>query len=536
LKIETAARDDQQTRLVAELDSATMEKYKRQAARKISQSNKIPGFRPGKAPYDLVRRMYGDDALNQEAIGLMLDEVYPKVLSEANINASGPGKLEEVISMDPPIFAFIVPLPPEVTLGDYQSIRKEYAPEPITDEQVEQTIRRMRRSYSTAEPVERPALKGDMVSFKLSARRINVVEGEDETLIAESPYQLVAGENEDEESEDWPYEGFSDELVGMSADEVKLITHTFSEETSYEDLRGKEAEFTITAQNVKELHLPELNDEFAQSLGEFETLEALRKVVRQQLEQNYKQQYDQTYFDELIEELVSQSTVKYPPHMMDEEVEEFLHGVEHNLERDRLDLETYLKMRDMDRDTFIETEVKPAAARRLARSLVLEEFARRENIEVKSDEVRSIYYAALQQMQQSTELHKLQSKKKQSPREVANSIAINTVNNIFNQRLMSRLKALATGQTEEEVQPVNIDPENELATAEAVLFPSTADTEATADVEVESSTVAEVEGEAAAETPPAEDTDAASGAVEEAAQDGTEETETDSTEPDETKA
>lgn len=533
MKIETSARDDQQTRLVAEFDSAMMEKYKRQAARKISQSTKIPGFRPGKAPYDLVRRMYGDEALNQEAIELMLDEIYPKVLSEANITASGPGKLEEIISMDPPIFAFLVPLPPEVVLGDYQEIRKDYAPEPITDEQVEQTIRRMRRSYATAEPVERAAQKGDMVSFKLSARRLNVAEGEDETLIAESPYQLIAGENEDEEGEVWPYEGFSDELVGLSPEEVKTVAHTFGEETSFEDLRGKEAEYTITVQTVKELTLPEINDEFAQSLGEFETLEELRKAIRLQLEQNYTQQYDQNYFDELIGELVSQATVKYPPHMLEQEIEEFIHGVEHNLEHDRLDLDTYLKMRDMDRETFTEKEVRPAAARRLERSLVLEEFARLENIEVKSDEVRSIYYSALQQMQQSTELRKMQSKSKQSPREMANSLAINTVNNIFNQRLTIRLKALATGKAAMEENPVFIEPENEVEALEAALYPPTAETVADS-VEVEAVTAeAEAQVEAAAENmEPSE----SAGAVDETAQVEPGESEIDSSEAGEKEA
>ncbi len=139
--------------------------------------------------------------------------------------------------------------------------------------------------------------------------------------------------------------------------------------------------------------------------------------------------------------------------MLEEEIENFIHGVEHNLEHDRLDLETYLKMREIDRETFVEKEVKPAASKRLVRSLVLEEFSKREAIEVKSEEIRSIYYAALQQMQQSPELKKLQSKNKQSSREMANSLAMNTVNNIFNQRLMSRLKAIATGKGEEISEP-----------------------------------------------------------------------------------
>jgi trigger factor len=452
LKIETVALDDQQTRLVAELDVETMEKYKRQAARKVSQSTKIPGFRPGKAPYEMVRRLLGDERLTQEAVELLLDEVYPKVLAEANINPSGPGKLEEIVSMDPPTFAFIVPLPPEVTLADYQSIRKEYAPEPVTDEQVDQTLRRIQRSYSTAEPVERAAQNGDLVAFKLSAKRTQVEEGEKDMLLEQSPYQMVAGE--DDEDEAFPYEGFSSELIGLSAGDTKTLVHTFSEESSYEDLRGKEAEFTISVDNVKEMHLSELNDDFAQTMGEFKTLDELKATIRQQLEQNYAQQYDQNYFDELIEMVVKDATVKYPPHMLDEEVEQFLHGVEHNLERDRLDLETYLKMREIDRETFIETEVKPAATKRLVRSLVLEEFARREAIEVKNEEIRSVYYAALQQMQQSTELKQIRSKQKQSPRDMANSIAMNTVNNIFNQRLTARLKAIAMGKADEPVEIV----------------------------------------------------------------------------------
>ncbi len=462
MKIETVARDDQQTQLIAELDAETLEKYRHQAARKISKNQKIPGFRPGKAPYDLIRRMYGDEAITQEAIELMLDEVYPQVLKEANIEPSGPGKLEEIVSYDPPKFSFVIPLKPEVNLGEYSEIRKDYEPEPITEEQVETTLLRLQRSYATAEPVERPAQAGDMVSFKLSANRANPEEGESATLVEATPYQMIAGEDNEVEEEVWPYEGFTDELIGLSANDTKTVTHTFSDESPYEDLQGKETIFIIEVDNVKELHLPELNDEFAQNLGEFENVEDLRKAIRTQLEQNYKQEYDQNYFDELIEELVDQATVKYPPHMLDEEVEEFLQGVEHNLEHDRLDLETYLKMREMDRETFIDQEVKPAAQRRLLRSLVLEEFARQENIEVQGDEIRSIYFNALQRMQQTQEMGNVKSRNKKSSQELANSIAINTVNTIFNQRMMSRLKAIATGIEEETAAQAEVEqPETE---------------------------------------------------------------------------
>lgn len=500
MKIETQARDDHQTKLIAELDAETLDRYMQRAARKISRETRIPGFRPGKAPYEVVRRIHGEQRLQQEAVELMLEDIYPTAIQQANINPSGPGKLEEIVTLDPPTFAFIVPLTPEVTLGEYQDIRKEYAPEPITDEQVNKSLRSLQRSYATSEPVERPAEKGDLVSIMLSATRVPSEEGEPEVLIPEGTYQMVAGESEDEAQEAWPYEGFTEELIGVNNNETRIIKHTFGEETTFEDLRGKEVEFKVVVQSVKSLALPELNEEFAQNLGEFESVDALQTVIRSQLEQNYQQQYDQSYFDELIGELVGTAVIKYPPHMLDEEIEEFIHGVEHNLEHDRLDLDTYLKMRQIDRETFINEEVRPAAARRLERSLVLEEFARRENVEVKSEEVRSIYFAALQQMQQSSELKKMQSQNKQSTKEMANSLAVNTVNNIFSQRLMARLKAIAIGQADQPVEETVSELAGELAELQTIAEEQpAAEMQAEPAAEMQTEPAAEVQAEPVAE-------------------------------------
>lgn len=477
MKIESVAIENQQTKLIAEIEPEMLEKFRRQAARKISQNQKIPGFRPGKAPYDMVRRIYGDEALTQEAVELMLDDLYPQVLKEAGITPSGPGKLEEIVKLDPPTFAFIVPMPPAIELGDYKEIRLDYAPEPITDEQVDSALRRLQRSYATAEPVERAAEKGDLVSFKMNGKIDQPEEGEDENLVPETPYQMVAGEDSDEQEEVFPYEGFTNELIGLSAGDTKAVPYTFADESPYEDLRGKAVTFNITVDSIKEMHLPELNDEFAQTLGEFENVDALRNVVRTQLEQNYTQQHDQKYFDDLVNLLTDQAVVKYPPHMLDEEVEQFIHSMEHNLEHDRLDLDTYLKMRELDRETFVDTEVKPAAERRLIRSLVLEAFASLEGIEVKNEEVQAIYYSAIQQMQQSEQMEKGGSRKKKDSREMANSIAINTVNSIFNQRLMARLKAIAIGKGDVVEEETAVEEIETAPAGEAIQVDTAAETE-----------------------------------------------------------
>ncbi len=439
MKIETQALEDRQTKITAELDAEAFEQYKRRAARKISQQAKVPGFRPGKAPYEVIRRMYGDPAIQQEAIELMVDELYPQILKEANVEPSGPGNLSEVISMDPPRLSFIVPLAPEITLGDYNAMRKEYAPEPVTDEMVEKAFLRLQRTYATAEPVERAAQEGDLVAFKMSAKRLMPAEGESENLLEENSYQMVVGEDDEEK---WPYEGFTLGLAGLSANDSKTWTHLFDESTPFEDLRGIEVEFAVTAESVKELKLPEVNDEFAHTVSpQFETVDSLRSALRTQLEQNYTQQYQQNYYEELINKMVEESTVAYPPHLLDEEVDQFLKSVEHDLSHQNMDLDTYLKLRDLDRETFIKDEVKPAAERRLRRSLVMGQFAELEKVEVTEQETRQIFAMAMQQGEQMGAQGK-QTKKSQQ--DTAVSLTSSTVNNLFNQRVMDRMKAIAS--------------------------------------------------------------------------------------------
>ena len=143
MKIETQPLEDRQVKIIAEFDTETLEDYSRRAARKLSRETRVPGFRPGKAPIDLIRRMIGEEAIQQPAVAMIVDDHYAKVLAEANVEPSGPGTLEEVISLDPPKFAFVVPLRPEVKLGDYHSIRLPYEPPTVSDVEIDAFFKRM---------------------------------------------------------------------------------------------------------------------------------------------------------------------------------------------------------------------------------------------------------------------------------------------------------------------------------------------------------------------------------------------------------
>jgi trigger factor len=449
LKIETQTRDDHQVQIVTELDSEELENYKRRAARQIAKQSKIPGFRPGKAPYDVIKRHFGEEAIQQQAIELMVDDVYPKALEEAKVDPSGPGQLEEIVSVDPPKFSFIVPLAPEVELADYRSIRKDYDLPLVSDEDVEKVIRNLQRNYATAEPVERPAEKGDLVYLKISGTLTNPEEGEDAEFIRETPLQVVAGE-ESPETGNWPYEGFSDEVIGASAEEEKQIDYTFPEDSTYERLKGKSVRFDVTIQSVKSLILPDLDDEFAKTLGEFETFEDLTTTVRKQLEENNLHEYDDKYLGDLIDEIVEQATIKYPPHVLDHEVEHIIEALQQDLAQQKMDLETYLKTRQTDRETFIEDEAKPVAKRRLERSLVLDELARTENIRVENEELQSAVVQRMMEMQGQGTIDFSKYKTAAARQELTNNIAMDTAGRLMSQHTLLRLKAIASGQAEAE--------------------------------------------------------------------------------------
>ncbi|MCE1253887.1 MAG: trigger factor family protein, partial [Anaerolineae bacterium] len=116
MKIETQPIENHQIKVVAELEGESLEPYKQRAARQIARDAKIPGFRPGKAPFAVIKRLYGEELIEKQAVEIMIDDIYPKVLEEANIKPGGAGSLEDIISSNPPKFSFLIPLMPETKL------------------------------------------------------------------------------------------------------------------------------------------------------------------------------------------------------------------------------------------------------------------------------------------------------------------------------------------------------------------------------------------------------------------------------------
>jgi trigger factor len=440
LKIETQDRDDNQVVVEVELDPEKMEGARRVAARKISQRMKIPGFRPGKAPYEVVVRNVGESSITEDAIELLVDQIYPKILEETGIKPAAPGTLEEVVTIDPPKFKFIIPLIPSVDLGDYRSVRMDYQWTPPTEDKVKEAIEELRRMYSSTEAVDRPVQPGDFIMVDIKG----VVE---ENILTEKKGHPIFI-NPDLKDEEWPYKGFGKKLIGMKPEQEKKLKHKFPKNFQDEEFAGKEVEFNVKVTTVRGMILPELNDEFATKVGNFENVQAMRDAIEANLSNQSKAEYDDEYFENLIEKIKEQSNIKYPPQVLDHEKEHVIHDLERRLSEQNLELDVYLKMREMDKEKFMEEEVNPVAAKRLERALVMDQIAKLEKLEVSEENLSSAFQQTLFEVQNDEQFQKLVKKKKPS-QQLMESLAQESANRAMISLTLDRLKKIAMGEITE---------------------------------------------------------------------------------------
>ncbi len=451
LKIDKQIQPDHQARLVVETEKEQMDVYKRRAAQKLAQSGKIPGFRPGKAPYEIILRNYGEAAINEKAVDLFIDEEYTKMLEQAEIKPGSSGTLESVDSYDPPKFTFLVPLAPEVDLGNYHAIRLPYKWTAPGVKQVEAAIEDLRQMYATTENAERTAQIGDYVLLD--------VKSENSELNRTGFAAFIRKEPRDTE---WPFNGFARELIGLNPGEIKTVKHKFPKDWEIEDLRGKSVDLEITLKTVRSVTLPDLDDEFAKTTGIAQNLEDLKIAVTKDVEARSKADYDDEYFVELIEKIKKGAQIQYAPQTLDHEGGHVLEDLSQRLAQQNMDLETYFKVRQTTREKFIEEEVKPAARKRLERSLILDEIIRMENLEVDNTTLDQEFNATVSNLaRQGLNFNNIRGGK-QGKQRVAEALAVESASRLLTRQALEVLKSIANGEYKK------VDKEKTKATAEAV--------------------------------------------------------------------
>lgn len=453
MNIEKQYQEDHSVKLIVEVDEKQMGEYKKRAARKIASRGNIPGFRPGKAPYDIVVRTYGEGAITEQAVDLFIDAEYSNILKEADVNPGGSGTLENIESMDPPKFVFSVPLAPTVDLGDYKSVRLDYEWQAPDQQAVDSAVEDLRQMYASTETVERAIEVGDYVLVD--------VKSETTELNRTGFATFVRAEDRDTE---WPYNGFAKELVGLKAGESKTIKHTFPKNWEVEELQGKDVEIEATVKTVRGVTLPDLNDDFAKMTGAGETVDALLEAVKKDVETRSQNEYDDKYFVDLIEKVKEGATIKYHEHTIEHEGEHVLQDLANRLAQQGMDLDTYFKVRNTTQAEFVEAEVKPVAKKRLERGLILDEIVRIEKIQIDDESLGAEYNNALNNLiMQGMDLSKLRGGRK-GQKELSQAIAMESASRVMTRKALDMLKSIATDnykpveEAKEEVKEENASP------------------------------------------------------------------------------
>lgn len=354
-------------------DAEQVEDALRKAARKVGQQVRIPGFRPGKAPYALVERTVGKELLTDEAAEILAPDVYRQTIEQAGYHPYDRPTLR-VTQQEPLELKIRVPLEPLVELGDYCSLRIE--PEPpveVSDEQVERLLQEIRQQHGSWEPVDRPAQLGDQVTLDIKG-----TSGE-EPVFDETGTTLTL-----EETLSPP--GFAQAVAGMRPGETKQVELTYPEDSPNKDLAGKTVAFTLTLRELKERRLPDLNDEFARSVGDYASLEELKNRLREALKAEMESEANDRLATRALDQLVQQSKIEYPNLALEREIDRLIERQQSRLRQQGFSLETYLRVTHKSMSQ-LRDELRPQAEENLRRLLVLEQVSKAEKVTVEPAEL-----------------------------------------------------------------------------------------------------------------------------------------------------
>jgi trigger factor len=405
----------------------------------MSKKDKIPGFRPGKVPFEVAVGRFGEDAIFDEALDTLGQDVYKQALEDSELEPFAPGSLNEVVSREPLVLRYMVPLAPEVDLGAYRKVRVKFETPEVTDEALEATMEDLRQRQALIEPADRPVQMSDVAVIDIEGNLDEPDDGEPSLVLKETGISLLI-----EEDTDWPFPGIAEELVGIESGEARTLSHTFGDEYPSEELRGKAATFEVNCQEVKSRFVPEWSDDLAQAVGDYETLLDLRVKAREGLAESAEREAEAEYAEKAIEKVGDGATVTYPPLLAEQEVDDLLHDIVHRLEAQNLTLEDYLKAENQT-EADVREDLRPRADERVKRALMLGKVVEEEELSVSDDEItrRIQQLAGSVQDPEGKILKALNTP--QSRRRVENDLLF--------ERAISRLASIAKGEEPEKGNP-----------------------------------------------------------------------------------
>jgi trigger factor len=386
LKATVSEPGDSRARIDVEVDATELENRLKRTAIDIAREMKMPGFRKGKVPAEIVIQRVGREGVLEETLRSALPEWYERALLESGVNPVGDPKLD-VPAMpaegEPLRFSVEVAVRPQAELGDYRGLEVGRAEAEAPPEAVEAELERLQEGFASLKPVEREAREGDYVLVDYAGTSDGeAIEGAEahDFLLELGTESLL--------------DGFDEALSGARAGDQRTASVRFPDDYQPEQLAGKDASFEIRVKEVREKELPALDDEFASSASEFDTLDELREDVADKVRAAFERQIEQQFREAAVDAAVAEAKVDVPDDVVTARATEMWERVERSLQARGIAPESYLQMQNRSRDDVI-AEARDDAEQQLKREAVLAAVADAEQVEITDAElVESLRHAA----------------------------------------------------------------------------------------------------------------------------------------------
>ena len=363
-----------------EIDADAFEQAVNKAYKKLKNSIYVAGFRKGKAPRVVIEGMYGADIFHDEAVQDMAPEAFEYAVKEEDLNTVGTPSVADYNVDENKVctITFTTDLYPVVTLGEYKGIEAPYAEPVVTDEEIDQQVEDTRKRNARYIDVERPVKEGDTIVFDF------------EGFVDGVPFEGGKAENYSMEIGSGMFiPGFEDQLVGMEAETDGEVNVTFPEQYDPK-LAGKDATFKVKIHAVREPQLPELDDEFAKDVSEFDTLDEYKADLKAKTLERKTEGAEADFKNAVISKAIENMEVSIPESMIAEKIDEFLMNYADSMGARGMSRENLLKAMGLDDATF-SAMMRPAAERQVQADLLLEAVAKAENIEATEEDKNEFY-------------------------------------------------------------------------------------------------------------------------------------------------
>jgi len=378
MNVKVQKLENNMVELEIEVDSQKFEEGMQSAYIKNRKKFSVPGFRKGRVPRKIVEKYYGEAVLYEDAINIICPEAYDEAVKENGIEPVDRPEIDikQIGSGENLIFTARVTVKPEVQLGQYKGIEVNKIEYNVTDEDVEQELKKMQDKNSRLITVEdRPVQSGDIAVIDFEG----FVDGKAFEGGKGTNYNLEIGSGQF-------IPGFEEQLIGKNAGEEVEVHVTFPEEYHAAELAGKPAVFKVKISQIKVKELPEIDDEFAKDVSEFDTIDQLKEDIRKKLTEEREHRAKHELENSIIEKVVEGAVTDIPEVMIENQIQNMLRDFDMRLRGQGLDLQKYMEYTGSDINTFKE-QFKEQAEKQVKTSLVLEAISKAEEIEVSDEEV-----------------------------------------------------------------------------------------------------------------------------------------------------